>query len=139
MRVHRAVLEAPEEAHQIGEGVELEDDGVEDCEEAHDRHDAEVHVASLVAAHVVDEPADGEATEDLPDAEEYEREAGIAHGVGLVRVRVIHHFYQVPGEVGDADAGPGALGGEHQESGLQKQMPHGHSDLLNTYLFSVFF
>lgn len=74
--VHRAVLEAPHEAHYVGENVELVDYYECECHRRKDHDDAHVDEGCEPARLAVDEVADEEGPEYLAEAEEDHGEHG---------------------------------------------------------------
>lgn len=67
--VDSAVLETPEEAHEVGEPAEFPEQAEGEGHGGHGHHDQDVHKAGCAGAEAVHDGADEEAAEDLTHTE----------------------------------------------------------------------
>jgi len=139
VRVERAVLEAPHEAHDPGERIELKQVDEAKGHSAHRQDDQDVHDDSKLAAELVNEEADEEAAEDLSGTKENHGKHGPFELVLFISAAngLLKHLDKVVREVGDATASPQGLGYDAHESLVETQAPELQETLLEAGLLGL--
>ena len=73
MRVHTAVLEAPEETHNPSKGIPFFDEDVSKCHTSHDGNNGDIDKGGELTAYSIDEKSDEECAEDFTKTEQDHR------------------------------------------------------------------